>query len=62
MMTLHKFKVGESVEFVASALRPKPLGVFKIVRIMPSERGTQQYRVKSVTDGHERMVLESDVV
>jgi hypothetical protein len=42
-MELHKFKLGQSVEFVASDLRLKPLGMFKIVRVMPSERGIQQY-------------------
>ena len=62
MIALHKFKVGQSVEFTASALHPKPLGQFKIVRIMPSERGMLQYRIKSILDGHERMVLESELV
>jgi hypothetical protein len=57
----HKFKLGQSVEFIASALHPKPLGTFKIVRVMPSERGMQQYRIKSAMDGHERMVLESEL-
>jgi len=61
VIELHKFKLGQSVEFVASDLRPKPLGLFKIVRVMPSERGIQQYRIKSVMDGHERMVMESDL-
>lgn len=60
-MEVHKFKAGQSVEFVASDLRPKPLGLFKVVRVMPSERGIQQYRIKSVMDGHERMVMESDL-
>jgi hypothetical protein len=57
----HKFKVGQSVEFTASALHPKPLGSFKVVKVMPSERGILQYRIKSVMDGHERMVLESEL-
>ncbi len=61
MIELHKFKPGQSVEFVASDLRLKPLGVFKIVRAMPSERGIQQYRIKSVMDGHERIVMEGDL-
>ena len=61
MIDLHKFKLGQSVEFVASDLRLKPLGMFKIVRVMPSERGIQQYRIKSVMDGHERMVMEGDL-
>lgn len=60
-MDPHKFKLGQSVEFVANDLRPKPLGMFKVVRVMPSERGIQQYRIKSVIDGHERMVMESDL-
>lgn len=61
MTEIHKFKIGQSVEFVASALHPKPLGTFKILRIMPSERGVLQYRIKSTLDGHERMVLESEL-
>jgi hypothetical protein len=57
----HKFELGQSVEFTVSDLRPKPLGSFKIVRVLPSERGIQQYRVKSAMDGHERVVMESDL-
>jgi hypothetical protein len=60
-MDLHKFKPGQAVEFAASDLRLKPLGVFKIVRVMPSERGILQYRIKSVMDGHERVVMEGDL-
>ncbi len=60
-MDSHKFNPGQSVEFIASDLRPKPLGLFKIVRVMPSEHGIRQYRIKSVMDGHERMVMESDL-
>ena len=60
-MESHKFKLGQSVEFAASDLRLKPLGRFTIVRVMPSERGIQQYRVKSVVDGHERMAMEGDL-
>jgi hypothetical protein len=61
MIELQKFKLGQSVQFGASDLRPRPLGVFKIVRVMPSERGIRQYRIKSVTDGHERVAMESDL-
>lgn len=56
-----KFKLGQSVEFVHSDLRLKPLGSFVIVRAMPSERGIQQYRIKSAIDGHERVAMESDL-
>jgi hypothetical protein len=61
MADLNKYKLGQSVEIVASDLRLTPLGVFKVVRVMPRERGIQQYRIKSVMDGHERMVMESDL-
>jgi hypothetical protein len=61
MADLNKYKQGQSVEIVASDLRLTPLGVFKVVRVMPRERGIQQYRIKSVMDGHERMVMESDL-
>jgi hypothetical protein len=61
VMELHKFKLGQSVAFVHSDLRLKPLGSFKIVRVMPSERGIQQYRIKSVMDGHERIAMEGDL-
>jgi hypothetical protein len=61
MIELHKFKLGQSVEFVASDLRLKPLGLFKVVRVMPSERGIQQYRIQSEQDGHERVVMEADL-
>lgn len=61
-LQIQKYKVGQSVEFAASDRRPKPLGSFTIVRVMPSERGVQQYRVKSAMDGHERMVLENELV
>ncbi|HKT19381.1 MAG TPA: hypothetical protein VJR47_15135 [Stellaceae bacterium] len=62
MSELHKFKIGQSVEFAGGGVQPKPLGVFKIVRVMPSERGIHQYRIKSVTDGHERMAVESELL
>lgn len=61
MIELHKFKLGQSVEFLPSDLRLKPLGVFNIVRVLPSERGIRQYRIKSVMDGHERVVMEAEI-
>ncbi len=61
-MNVHKFKLGQSVEIVANDLRPKPLGLFKVVRVMPSEHGVRQYRIKSDMDGHERVATESELV
>lgn len=61
MIEPQKFKLGQSVQFVASDLRLKPLGFFTVVRVMPIERGIQQYRIKSVLDGHERVISESEL-
>ena len=60
-MTVHRFKAGQQV--TVAAHRPSGVagGTFKIIRVLPEERGVWQYRVKSVADGHERVVLESDL-
>lgn len=57
----HKFKVNQSVQMIASALNLKPLGRFEIVRVLPTEHGIRQYRIRSLLDGHERVVQESDL-
>lgn len=56
-----KFSVGQSVELTAGPHRLSPLGRFEIVRLMPSEHGLRQYRIRSLTDGHERMVIEAEL-
>jgi hypothetical protein len=58
----HKFKVGQSVDLIGvqRSLGP-PLGRFEIVRLMPTEHGRHQYRIRSLLDGHERMVSESEL-
>jgi hypothetical protein len=69
-MATHKFAVGQAVYF--SPDRPRPLfgqtpaqehakGLFKIVRLLPEAGDTPQYRVKSETDGHERVVREDQL-
>jgi len=39
----------------------KAQGSFKVVRQLPAEHGMNQYRIKSSTDGHERVVMECEV-
>ncbi len=55
-----KFAVGQSVEPVAAPHRLSPPGRFEIVRLMPTEHGLRQYRIRSLIDGHERMALEAE--
>jgi hypothetical protein len=62
-MASHKFDVGQVVR---SQQRPDgviPPGNYEIVRHLPSRDAERdvQYRVKSVLDGHERIVRESDL-
>jgi hypothetical protein len=61
-MAAHKFKTGQQVT-VAPNNRSGELrgGTFTVVRPLPEERGVWQYRIKSITDGHERVVLEIDL-
>ena len=35
---------------------------FEVVRLLPPEKGVFQYRVRSIRDGHERAVFESELV
>ena len=60
-MPSHKYAAGRKVQFVANDLRRSLPGQFEIVRVMPIEHGIVQYRVKSLKDGHQRVVMESDL-
>ncbi len=60
-MQSRKFAVGQNVVLKQSALNRAPADTFEIVRLLPFERGSPQYRIKSLRDGHERVVVESDL-
>ena len=60
-MASHRLKAGQQVTVRAGRFGPARGGRFKVVGLLPEERGVCQYRVKSATDGHERVVLESDL-
>lgn len=62
-MDVHKFRVGQTVQF-----RPPstfgivlPPGGFKIEQLLPPDAAGNQYRVESVFDGHKRVVRESEI-
>ena len=56
-----KFSIGQNVTLKQSAFQRAPADTFEIVRLLPIERGSPQYRIKSLRDGHERVVTESDI-
>jgi hypothetical protein len=57
----HKFKVGQSVDLIPSVARSAPSGYYKIVGLRPAEGESLQYRIKSRSGAHERVVAEADL-
>ena len=60
-MTHPKFATGDTVRLIRSPYLSGKLGTFKIVRRLPAERGMYGYRVQSLSDGHLRVVMESEI-
>jgi len=58
----HKFKVGQTVDLIPATFRSAAKGTYQIVSLRPSEGETTQYRIKSKSEAHERVVSESDLV
>jgi hypothetical protein len=61
-MDEHKFKVGQSVSFTSGPFgRGGANGTYKITQLLPPEGDDYQYRIKSATEPHERVVKESQL-
>lgn len=60
-MSAYRFRAGQTVTVMPSRGQPVPKGSFKIVRLLPEDRGIRHYRIKSVMDGHERVVTEGEI-
>jgi hypothetical protein len=56
-----KFKVGQSVRYSASVRRFGSNASFKIVRLLPSDGSSRQYRIKSASEAHERVAQEDEL-
>jgi hypothetical protein len=59
---IHKFKVGQTVDLIPSTFRSAAKGNYEIVSLRPSEDGHTEYRIKSKSEAHERVVSESDLI
>ena len=58
----YKFSAGQTVTYAPSGVGGADRNVrFEIVRFLPSEHGMNQYRLKSLVDGHERVAFESEL-
>jgi len=58
----HKFKVGQSVSFTFGSVgRGGATGIYKVTQLLPAEGDDFQYRIKSASEPHERVVKESQL-
>lgn len=57
----HRFKVGQRVRLSAFGANRGAAGVYKVLALLPEERGDRQYRVQHVDTWQQRVVLESDL-
>jgi hypothetical protein len=55
-MGSHRFKTGQTVSVTQLP------GRFEVVRLMPESGGNYQYRLRSLSDRHERVVAEFEIV
>jgi hypothetical protein len=64
-MDTHRYEVGQTVRFIKASRGMGVAGAsgdnFRVVRLLPEYQGNNQYRVKSTSDGHERVVGEGEI-
>lgn len=61
-MRTHKFAVGESVRFLPDQGQEHTRGeLFEIVRLLPEAGDAFLYRIRSQTDGRERVAREDQL-
>ncbi|HVC53174.1 MAG TPA: hypothetical protein VND87_14230 [Stellaceae bacterium] len=61
-MTAHKYTAGQNVRFRPDRREDAAAGgLYTIVRRLPEEGSTPQYRIKAKTDGRERVVRENQL-
>ena len=56
----HKFKVGDIVAINPAISRFVPNGVFEVTKRLPGN-GEPEYRIKSASEPHERVVRENEL-
>jgi hypothetical protein len=58
----HKFKIGQTVSYMSGPFgRGGASGVYKITQLLPPEGDDYQYRIKSASEPHERVVKENQL-
>jgi hypothetical protein len=60
-MPTHKFQVGETVYVKPTISRNVPGGAYEVTKQLPHDGREFEYRVKSATEQHERVMRESEL-
>jgi hypothetical protein len=58
----HRFRVGQTVRLIQSMSRSAAAGQYEIVSLRPADGEIPQYRIKSRSENHERVVAENDLI
>jgi hypothetical protein len=59
---IHKFKVGETVDLIPSTFRSAATGHYEIIGLRPVDGEIPEYRIKSTSELHERVIAENNLV
>jgi hypothetical protein len=59
---MHKFRVGQIIDLIPSMSRSAARGHYEIVSLRPADGEIPQYRIKSSSESHERVVAENDLI
>jgi hypothetical protein len=60
-MLSHKFHVRQLVQLNPSIGRNVPRGSYEITKKLPEREGEFEYRIKSMSEPHERVARESEL-
>jgi hypothetical protein len=60
-MPSHKFRVGGTVMLRRAIQRNVPGGVYEVTKQLPHNGREFEYRIKSASEEHERVALESEL-
>ena len=64
-MDPHRYRVGQTVRFVKiagnTAFGVTPAGNFRVVGLLPDDQGDNRYRVESIGNRQQRIVVESKI-
>jgi len=57
----HKFQIGQFVDLIPRYARSAADGTYEIVGLVPTSADDPQYRIKSTSENHVRVVPEGDL-